>query len=431
MAESFNFMQTEIAQTAVALDAARDGLAQMNATLERQAAEQTTLARAEQQARIELERANHAMNDFLSRVSHELRTPLNAILGFGQLLESGELDAKQRRNTERILSRGRHLLNLINEILEISRLEPGKATLSTEPVELDALILQATDLVAPSAAKREIVIERTDDEPGVWVAADLQRLKQALINLLANAVKYNRDGGRIQISVRRVPDERVAVTVADNGIGIAPEYMDRLFTPFDRLGAERTRVEGTGLGLVLVKQFVEAMGGTVTVDSTPERGTAFTLTLPHAARRPRQRASEPPLRLVGVLGPHRLRVLCIEDNPANLELIESVIAERPHFALITAVQGRLGLQLCEQHEPDLVLLDLHLPDISGNEVLHRLRAAPRTRELPIIVLSADVTTGQIESVRNAGATAYLHKPLDVAEFWRTVDNVLASASIAA
>jgi signal transduction histidine kinase/CheY-like chemotaxis protein len=367
--------------------------------------------------------ANHAKSEFLSRMSHELRTPLNSIIGFAQLLELEVQSAEQRESVGHILKGGRYLLALINEVLDIARIEAGKLSLSVEPVFLDDVVRGALDLVRPQAAARRVRLP----EATAWdryVMADRQRLQQALLNLLSNAIKYNREGGSIAVQVAETPSGRARLTIRDTGAGIAPAMLERLFTPFDRLGADQTGVEGTGLGLALSKRLVEAMGGSLAVESRQGEGTTCTIELPAAAR------AEVPAAASGNGAAETERprsqgtVLYIEDNLANLRLVERLVSLRPGLALLSTMQGRQGLELARDHRPDLIVLDLHLPDLLGTEVLARLRAEPRTREIPIVILSADATPNQIRRLRAQGARAYLTKPLDVKEFLTLLDEVL-------
>jgi len=291
--------------------------------------------------RAEAERANEAKSAFISRMSHELRTPLNAILGFGQLLEAAELDDRERMNAARIVGAGRHLLELINEILDISRIESGKLRLSPEPVDAAVAITEAVELVAPLAAERRIEIQVPDPGERVWVKADIQRLRQVLLNLLSNAIKYNRDGGEVRVA-SATRDGRVRLSVTDDGPGIAPELMDRLFEPFERLGAERSGVEGTGLGLALSKGMVQAMGGTIIADSEPGVGTSMTVELA-AAEGVDIRVPEPSEpRAADATSLTQLSVLYIEDNPSNLVLVGQVLATRPSVRLTTTRSASMG-----------------------------------------------------------------------------------------
>jgi signal transduction histidine kinase len=370
------------------------------------------------------ERANRAKDEFLSRMSHELRTPLNAVLGFAQILEMEDPTPDQRESVRQILAAGRHLLGLIDEVLDASRIATGRLSLSSEPVSVTDALTEAADLIRPLAMERGIRV-RIGDANGLHVQADRQRLKQVLLNLLSNGVKYNREGGDILVTWQHVTPDRLAIRVADTGIGIASEAMPRLFDPFDRLGAEISGVEGTGLGLALSKGLIEAMGGTVKAESEAGAGSAFTIELHRA---------EPPVdrferewgahgAASGQVTPSRT-ILYIEDNLSNLRLIERIISERPQIRLLSAMQASLGLELARDHRPDLILLDLHLPDMAGDEVLRRLREDPITRTIPVVMISADATQTQINRLLAAGADDYLTKPLNVARFLQTVEAIL-------
>ncbi|MGH2556422.1 MAG: PAS domain S-box protein, partial [Actinomycetota bacterium] len=326
----------------------------------RDVTERVALEEALRQAKEDAERANRAKSEFLSRMSHELRTPLNAVLGFGQLLELDHLTAEQLESVQQILKGGKHLLDLINEVLDIARIETGRIALSLEPVHIQEALSGAIDLVRPIARERGLQIEtHVPETDHLYVFADRQRLKQVLLNLLSNAVKYNREGGSVIVRSEVVEGEALRVSVSDQGAGIPFEKMDRLFTPFDRLGAEGTGVEGTGLGLALSKRLAEAMGGTMAVKSTPGQGSTFSVDLPlsespeqHFERAGAPVSALPPLPE----GSHRL--LYIEDNPANVKLIERVLEGFPGVTVLSAPQGRLGLELARQHRPDVILLDL-------------------------------------------------------------------------
>ena len=387
----------------------------------------TDRARTEEalkRAKEEADQASRSKSEFLSRMSHELRTPMNAILGFAQLLELENLRADQQESVGHIIRGGRHLLELINEVLDIARIEAGRLSLSSEPVDLAEVLQESLDLVRTLAADRDLSITAPDVD-GTFVLADRQRLKQVLINLLSNAIKYNCIGG--SVVVRCEPSAgRTRILVADTGPGLSSEDIAQLFKPFERLNAGRGSIEGTGLGLAVARRLTEAMNGTIGVESRPDAGSTFWIELP-LARSPLARtdlfeeknhSSERPAETAR-------RVLYIEDNLSNLRLIEQVLARRPAIELCTATTGADGLRAAQEHTPDLILLDLNLPDMHGFEVLQQLRGMERTERTPVIVISADAMTGQRERLLGAGAADYLTKPLDLRKFLEILDRTLS------
>jgi len=311
-------------------------------------------------------------------------------------------------------------------VLDISRIEAGRLQLSLEPVPLHETVRQAIELVRPSAAESNISVRADTIDEGLHVLADRQRLQQVLLNLLSNAIKYNRPSGTVTVACERA-EHRVSTHVTDTGEGIAADKLERLFTPFDRLGAEASGVEGTGLGLALSKSLVDAMGGTMRVQSQPGTGTTFSVDLSVVAGP--VDVDEAVLPATDPQGDDDERrrprkILYIEDNLSNLRLVETILARRPGTTVLSAMQGQVGVDLARDHRPDLILLDRHLPDISGDEVFRLLRNDPRTKDIPVIVLSADAIPSRVRQSLDAGVRAYLTKPLDVPSLLAAVDESL-------
>jgi PAS domain S-box-containing protein len=394
--------------------------------------EQKAAARELESTKERAERASQAKSEFLSRMSHELRTPLNAILGFGQLLQMRDLDEGKQDSVSEIMKAGNHLLELINEVLEISRIEAGRLAISLEPVPLHDLVAETLSLIRPLADQRGLSLGYEDAGcMGEHVLADFQRLKQVLLNLLSNAVKYNVPGGSVRLTCGRGSDNRLRIMVSDTGGGIPRERQAQLFEPFERLGAEQGGEEGTGLGLALSKGLVEAMGGAIGMESTPGKGSVFWVELDRAGD-PFGLAQVAETRSDFGKRPRPSRTaLYIEDNLSNLKLIQGVLERRSEIRLISAMHGRMGLDLAKQHRPDVILLDLQLPDMSGRQILAALKADVATREIPVVVISADATKGQIRELLAAGAFAYLTKPLDVQQFLQVLDASSTSTGPAA
>jgi signal transduction histidine kinase/CheY-like chemotaxis protein len=370
--------------------------------------------------------ATRVKNSFLSSTSHELRTPLNAILGFTQLLQLSELSAEDSDGVDRILGAGRHLLALINELIDIARIESGDLGLSLEPVLVRPVIEETCQLMAPIAAERSIRISTDCLHPALTAFVDRQRLAQILVNLISNAVKYNHRDGSITISCQEEGTDQASIVVTDTGPGLSLENIERIFLPFERLGAEQTTVEGTGIGLPLAKALAEAMRGQLTVSSVLGQGAAFTISLPRAPDMiqvpdPRPAPASP------VAWPHApagagLSVLYIEDNPANVEVVARYLRGRPNTKLVSAISGRVGIECAVRDVPDIIMLDLNLPDLQGDEVLNELKADPATAAIPVVVLSADASHGVIRRLLAGGAFAYLTKPIELAELGELLDS---------
>ncbi|MBA3471219.1 MAG: response regulator [Herpetosiphonaceae bacterium] len=385
---------------------------------------QTQIDQSLREAKKAAEDSNLAKSEFLSHMSHELRTPLNAVLGFAQVLQMDQLNPDQHASLQHILNGGHHLLTLINEVLDFARIEAGHLSLSLEPILLRSVVLETVDTIRLLAAARTITI-RTDIDSfdDLMVSADRQRLRQILLNILANAVKYNRESGRIDISCQMVDPTRLKILIADTGIGIAIVNAPKLFTPFARLGAEQSDIEGSGLGLALSKLLVEAMHGTIGHTSVVGEGSTFWLELPVSVehRQPPRLAHLPALPLIQSIE-RIIPVLLIEDNAPNQRLIERLL--NPGFQVTVATQGQAGLDLALQQRPALILLDLHLPDMHGAEVLHQLQATPATEHIPVVIITADATAHQAERLLADGARAYLTKPFDVSAFLAIVKSII-------
>ena len=380
----------------------------------------------------ETERANLAKSEFLSRMSHELRTPLNSILGFAQVLQLQPLNEVQRRSTDHILKGGQHLLGLINEVLDIARIETGHLSLSCEPVSIRLVVDQAMNMITPLAANRKVSLVLDEQNSDVMhVRADRQRFVQVMINLLSNAVKYNREGGTVRISWTQTASG-VEIRVADTGGGVPSDKLHRLFAPFDRLEAEDHGFsEGTGLGLALSKSLVELMAGTLELEKTGATGSTFLIKLPNgevASLNADQDFESVELPIAAES--ERQTVLYIEDNPANVTLVEELFSMLPQYKLLIAMQGRLGLEIAKQHQPAIVLLDVHLPDCSGSWVLEQLKADPKLANIPVVMLSADATEVQIQRLMQGGACAYLTKPLNVTDFFKVIRDLKQERRVA-
>jgi signal transduction histidine kinase/AmiR/NasT family two-component response regulator len=378
------------------------------------------------------EKANLAKSDFLSGMSHELRTPLSAILGFAQLIESGSPPPtpSQKRSTEQILKAGWYLLELINEILDLALIESGKLSLSLEPTSLAEVMRECQAMIEPQAQKRGISVAFPPIEIRHFVKADRTRVKQVLINLLSNAIKYNNVGGTVVVDcVASIPG-RIRICVEDTGEGLTPDKMTQLFQPFNRLGQEANGEEGTGIGLVVCKRLIELMGGVIGAESTVGKGSVFWIELNLTDElQPAVGMAEPAtVAQAQVHADAQLRTLLyVEDNPANLMLVEDLIARRPDIHLLTARDGNRGIEIARASRPDVILMDINLPGISGIKALRVLAEDPATAHIPVIALSANAMPRDIEKGLEAGFFRYLTKPIKVNEFMDTLDVALKLA----
>lgn len=378
------------------------------------------------------EKANLAKSDFLSSMSHELRTPLNAVLGFAQVIESGSPPPtpSQKRSLDQILKAGWYLLELINEVLDLAKIESGRLTLSREPVSLDQVMLECQTMIEPQAQLRGIGMQFPRFDSPCFVLADRTRLKQVLINLFFNAIKYNRTNGRVVVDRTAAAPNSVRISVTDTGEGLSPEKLAQLFQPFNRLGKEAGTEEGTGIGLVVAKRLVELMGGIIGADSTVGAGTVFWVELSLCA--PPQLAdagaeSATFYRTSARSGAPVRTLLYVEDNPANLRLVEELITRRSDLRLLSAADGNLGIELAREFMPDVILMDINLPGINGIEAMKILRADAATAHIPIVAISANVIPMDIKKGLEAGFFRYLTKPIKVNEFMDTLDVALKFA----
>src|SRR5882762_3375429 len=371
-------------------------------------------------------RANLAKSDFLSSMSHELRTPLSAILGFAQLMESGSPSptASQKRSIDEILKAGWYLLELINEILDLALIESGKLSLSPEPLSLAEVMHECQAMIEPQAQKRDIRMTFPQFDIPYFVKADRTRVKQVLINLLSNAVKYNKVGGTVVVDCIASTPGRIRVSIRDTGAGLPPEKLAQLFQPFNRLGQEAGGEEGTGIGLVVAKRLVELMEGVIGVESTVGVGSVFWFELISV---PEPQVSTEGGEAAALAQPHASRgvrlhtLLYVEDNPANLKLVEQIIARHPDMRLLTAVNGNVGIKLARDNQPEVILMDINLPGISGIQALKILREDPVTAHIPVVALSANAMPSDIKKGLKAGFFRYLTKPIKVNEFMDTLD----------
>lgn len=366
------------------------------------------------------ERANRAKSQFLSRMSHELRTPLNAVLGFGQILAQQGLPLAQQRSVDEILRGGRHLLALINDLLDLGRIEAGELDLCLEPVRAAEVIDDSLGLMQPLAEQHRVHIDAPSlDDAALAVHADGRRLRQVMLNLLSNAIKYNRSGGHVRVSVQAVGPE-AELSVHDDGPGLSDEEQQRLFRPFERLGARSARVDGTGIGLALSRSLMQAMGGSIGVESRLGEGSRFWVRLPAAAGTVAAAAIAPPTPATAPV--QRRRLLYIEDNPVNAMILHAMLEDL--YDVQVESDPVVGMAAARARPPDLLLLDIQLPGIDGYGVLARLRADPRLAGLPVVAVTANAMPEDRSRARSAGFDAYLTKPLDLDLLQQTVQRLL-------
>jgi PAS domain S-box-containing protein len=386
-------------------------------------------------AKVIAEKANRSKSDFLSSMSHELRSPLNAILGFAQLMksESPPPPPNQLESIGQILQAGWHLLTLINEILDLAKIESGKLSLSAEAVSLAEVLTECHRMIEGEAQRRQILMEFPKFDVPCLVHADRTRLKQIVINLLSNAIKYNRNAGYVEVTCTTPVAGRVRVSIRDTGAGLSPEMLAQLFQPFNRLGQEGLGQEGTGIGLVMAKQLVELLGGVIGVESNIGVGSVFWFELmmasaPQVIADTGEDPLPPPAPENASVSVRTL--LYVEDNPANLRLVEQIVARRENLNLISAGTGQLGVELARDYRPSVILMDINLPDISGIEALEMLRADPATAGIPVIAISANAMSHDIHRGMKAGFFQYLTKPIKIDEFNLTLTAALAEVDAA-
>lgn len=409
-------------------------LAELNDSLESRIHERTqelrlALVASDEQSKA-VAAASQAKSDFLAGMSHELRTPLNAVIGFAELMRMNEgaepLTRRQSQAVEQILGSGQHLLSLIEEVLDLARIEAGKLSISVERVDPQLVVRQVCDNLRPAAEAAGVTLRAPAPTAGLGVVADRTRLRQVLINLVSNAIKYNREGGDVLLEVRQTKDG-VALSVHDTGVGIPEDRKAELFQPFNRLGRETSDVAGTGIGLAVSRRLAEAMSGCLECASVEGEGSTFTLHLPLArpAAQPMTASPIPTDSLPAAT------MLYVEDNPSNIALMRHVAAALGPIQLHVAENGHEGLSLARDLRPDVILLDINLPGLSGFELKARLDADPLTRGIPTLALSASAMPGDIKRGKEAGFHDYLTKPLDIPAFAAALNRALGVTEVKA